>query len=49
VSIPKSTLDIKAKVDAFKQGALVTIVIASLKLLLNDHDTFSAATLMKSN
>jgi len=47
VSIPKSTQDLKAKVDAFKQGGLVPVVVASLTLLLSDHDTFSAATLVK--
>jgi hypothetical protein len=49
VSIPKSTQDLKAKVAAFKEGGLIPIVIASLTLLLSDHDTFSAATLVKIN
>jgi hypothetical protein len=39
----------KAKSDAFKEGGLTTVVIASLTLLLYDHDTFSLATGMKFN
>ena len=34
---------------AFKEGLLIPVVIASLALLLSDHDTFSAATLAKVN
>jgi hypothetical protein len=35
--------------SAFKKGLLIPAVIASLTLLLSDHDTFSAATLAKVN
>jgi hypothetical protein len=48
-SIPAATAHIKAKVAAFKEGGLVPVVIASLTLLLSDHDTFSAAVLAKFN
>lgn len=47
MSIPDATKHLKEKVAAFKEGALVPVVIASLALLLYDHDTFSAATLAK--
>jgi hypothetical protein len=47
VSIPAATEHLKGKVEAFKEGGLVPVVIASLALLLSDHDTFSAATLLK--
>lgn len=49
VSIPNATQNLKAKADAFKESGLTLVVIASLKLLLYDHDTFSAATLLKTN
>jgi hypothetical protein len=49
VSIPTSTQHIKEKLPAFKEGGLIPVVIASLTLLLSDHDTFSAATLLKIN
>lgn len=49
VSIPNATEHLKAKVEEFKKGGLVPVVIASLTLLLSDHDTFSAATLLKVN
>jgi hypothetical protein len=49
VSIPASLEDLKAKAPAFKEGSLTITVVASLKLLLYDHDTFSAATLAKVN
>jgi hypothetical protein len=49
VSIPNSLEDLKAKAPAFKEGGLTITVVASLKLLLYDHDTFSAATLAKVN
>jgi hypothetical protein len=49
ISIPSSVEDLKAKAPAFKEGSLTPTVIASLKLLLYDHDTFSAATLAKIN
>ncbi|KAH7341203.1 hydrophobic surface binding protein A-domain-containing protein [Pyrenochaeta sp. MPI-SDFR-AT-0127] len=47
VSIPAATTHLKEKVAAFKEGLLTPVVIASLALLLYDHDTFSAATLAK--
>ncbi|KAH6629008.1 hydrophobic surface binding protein A-domain-containing protein [Boeremia exigua] len=46
-SIPAATQRLKEKLPAFREGALVPIVIASLALLLSDHDSFSAATLAK--
>ena len=46
-SIPAATQHIKEKLPQFKEGLLIPAVIASLTLLLNDHDTFSAATLAK--
>jgi hypothetical protein len=49
VSIPASIEHLKAKAPAFKEGDLTITVIASLKLLIYDHDTFSAAVLAKSN
>lgn len=48
-SIPAATQHLKEKLAAFKEGLLVPVVIASLTLLLSDHDTFSAATLAKVN
>ncbi|KAH7385583.1 hydrophobic surface binding protein A-domain-containing protein [Phaeosphaeria sp. MPI-PUGE-AT-0046c] len=47
VSIPASIEHLKAKAPAFREGGLTVTVVASLKLLLYDHDTFSAATLAK--
>ena len=49
ISIPAATQHLKEKLPAFKEGLLVPVVIASLTLLLSDHDTFSAATLAKVN
>ncbi|KAF2849611.1 hypothetical protein T440DRAFT_533080 [Plenodomus tracheiphilus IPT5] len=48
-SIPAATRHLKAKEPAFKESRLGAVVIASLTLLLYDHDTFSAAVLAKSN
>lgn len=48
-SIPASTEHIKAKEPVFYNGGLSPVVITSLTLLLNDHDTFSAAVLHKVN
>ncbi|KAG9199895.1 hypothetical protein G6514_007795 [Epicoccum nigrum] len=48
-SIPAATQHLKEKLPAFKEGLLIPVVIASLTLLLSDHDTFSAATLAKVN
>lgn len=47
ISIPTSIAHLKAKASAFKEGGLIITVIASLKLLLHDHDSFSAAVLAK--
>jgi hypothetical protein len=47
VSIPTATRHLKEKIEQFKEGLLVPVVIASLTLLLSDHDTFSAAVLGK--
>jgi hypothetical protein len=49
VSIPASIEHLKAKREAFKEGGLTATVIASLELLLYDHDSFSAAVLAKTN
>lgn len=49
ISIPAATVHLKEKLPAFKEGLLIPVVIASLTLLLSDHDTFSAATLAKVN
>ncbi|KAF2621180.1 hypothetical protein BU25DRAFT_354973 [Macroventuria anomochaeta] len=48
-SIPSTTKHLKEKLPAFKEGLLIPVVIASLVLLLSDHDTFSAATFAKVN
>ena len=48
-SIPAAALHLKEKLPAFKEGLLIPVVIASMTLLLSDHDTFSAATLAKVN
>lgn len=49
ISIPATTAHTKEKLPEFKKGLLTPVVIASLTLLLSDHDTFSAATLSKVN
>ncbi|KAF3042655.1 hypothetical protein E8E12_005359 [Didymella heteroderae] len=49
ISIPTATGHLKEKLPAFKEGLLIPVVIASLTLLLSDHDTFSPATLAKVN
>lgn len=46
-SIPNSVDVLKSKKPAFQQAGLTPVIIASLELLLNDHDTFSAAVLSK--
>merc|ERR1712029_163738 len=48
-SIPAANQRVKEKLPAFKESLFIPVVIASLTLLLNDHDTFSAATLAKVN
>lgn len=47
VSIPDGVNVSKSKKKAFQQAGQVPVVIASLQLLLNDHDTFSAAVVAK--
>lgn len=47
ISIPAGIEVLKSKKAAFQQSGLVPIILASLNLLLNDHDTFSAAVLQK--
>jgi hypothetical protein len=37
-----------SKKPAFESSGLTPVVLASLKLLLNDHDTFSAAVTAKA-
>jgi len=49
VSIPEATQHLKDKMLQFKEGGLAPVVVASLALLLTDHDTFSGATLLKTN
>lgn len=49
LSIPAATDKLRDKATAFKESGLTLAVIASLKLLLYDHDTFSAAVLLKAN
>ncbi|KAH7071802.1 hydrophobic surface binding protein A-domain-containing protein [Paraphoma chrysanthemicola] len=49
VSIPNATRNLKTKAPAFKEGGLTPVVVASLKLLLYDHDSFSAAVLAKAD
>jgi len=47
ISIPAGIKALKAKKPRFTEAGLVPTVIASLKLLKYDHDTFSAAVLQK--
>ncbi|KAI8941490.1 hypothetical protein NX059_002707 [Plenodomus lindquistii] len=49
LSIPFASQLLIDKEPVFKESGLTPVVIASLKLLLYDHDTFSAAVLAKSN
>lgn len=42
-SIPASIQDIKAKKPLFEKSGQTGVIAATLKVLLNDHDTFSAA------
>ncbi|KAL0253152.1 hypothetical protein SLS55_010605 [Diplodia seriata] len=48
VSIPASVQALKAKRTAFEADGMGAVVVASLRLLLNDHDTFSAALTAKA-
>jgi hypothetical protein len=48
VSIPNDVQVLIKKKPAFESSGLTPVVLASLKLLLNDHDTFSAAVTAKS-
>lgn len=45
ITIPNSVDVLKSKKAAFQSAGQVPVVLASLELLLNDHDTFSAAVL----
>lgn len=42
IDIPASVKALKAKKPQFVEASLVPVVVASLKLLKDDHDTFSA-------
>lgn len=48
VSIPNDVQVLIGKKPQFEASGLVPVVLASLKLLLNDHDTFSAAVTAKA-
>lgn len=48
VSIPDDVDVLIGKKSAFEESGLVPVVVASLKLLINDHDTFSAAVTEKA-
>lgn len=48
-SIPNAVNTIVSKKENFVQSGQRGVVLASLKLLLNDHDTFSAALLAKTD
>lgn len=43
ISIPKTVQDTIAKGNEIKAAGIATELVASLKLLQNDHDTYSAA------
>lgn len=47
-SIPDDVQVLIGKKENFESSGLVPVVLASLKLLINDHDTFSAAVTAKS-
>jgi len=47
IDIPAGIEVLKSKKTAFQKSGLVPVILASLKLLINDHDTFSAALLQK--
>jgi hypothetical protein len=48
ISIPDDVQVLIKKKPAFENSGLTPVVLASLKLLLNDHDTFSAAVTAKA-
>lgn len=48
VSIPSAVQTLKGKMEQFESSGMGSIVVGSLKLLLNDHDTFSAALTAKA-
>ncbi|KAL1586697.1 hypothetical protein WHR41_04634 [Cladosporium halotolerans] len=48
VSIPAAVEVIVGKKEAFEDAGLGPVVLASLRLLIDDHDTFSAAVTAKS-
>lgn len=47
--IPAVTQRMREKLPGLKENPLTPVMIASLTLLLNDQDTFSAAALAKLN
>lgn len=48
VSIPDDVQVLISKKPNFEDSGLVPVVLASLKLLINDHDTFSEAVQAKA-
>ena len=48
VSIPSDIQTVIGKKAAFENSGMGPLVLAGLKLLINDHDTFSAAVEAKS-
>lgn len=48
VSIPDDVQVLISKKANFEESGLVPVVLASLKLLINDHDTFSEAVQAKA-
>lgn len=48
VSIPDDVQVLIGKKPNFESSGLTPVVLASLKLLINDHDTFSAAVTAKA-
>jgi hypothetical protein len=48
-SVLATTQNLKEKLMQFKEGLLIPVVVASLMILLSDHDTSSAVTLVGVN
>lgn len=48
MSIPDDVQVLISKKPDFESSGLTPVVLASLKLLINDHDTFSAAVTAKA-
>lgn len=46
-TIPASVRELKAKKALFEKSGQDTLIVSTLQLLLNDHDTFSAAVRKK--